>query len=51
MRRPRSQLVAVLGRTKAYLYHTNELGRLLQLAVATGRLKCENWSSFEKIFL
>jgi len=40
-----------LQRTKAYLYPTNELGPLLQLAVATGSIKCENERIFSKIIL
>jgi len=51
MRRPRRQLVTALGRTKAYLSQTNELGPLLQFAVATGLIKCENWSSFHETIL
>lgn len=51
MRRPCRQPIRTPVRTKAYLYHTNDLGRLLQLAVATGPFKCENWSNFGKIIL
>lgn len=38
-------------RAKAYLHHTNELGRLSQLAVATGLVKCDNERISSKIIL
>ena len=51
MRRPRRQMMTALGRTKAYLYHTNELGRVLQLVGATGLIQCQTDPIFSKIIL
>lgn len=51
MRRPCGQLLWALGRTEARPYHTNRLGRLPLLAVATGSAQCEKTRNTEKLFL